>query len=240
NMVEKEQLPIFAENTLKHILDDIGEVVYSSHETLRKGDVYLLGLNPGGSGQTNPDTGVPYTIRSHLQRMLKRNENSFYDESWENGQSKYPKCGAPLQKRVIELLKGIDIDDPRTVCASNIIFKTSRSAADLCFGLAGLCWPVHEAILKIIQPSLILTYGIDKISAYAFLKALFLKGDEVPPQPSLHGQWNCRGFHCDINGVHTFVAAVPHLSYYSPANKQDVFNWIIANQKKAKARQNSV
>ncbi|MCU8079107.1 hypothetical protein L5M16_11060, partial [Shewanella sp. SM103] len=82
-MVEKEQLPIFAENTLKHILDDIGEVVYSSHETLRKGDVYLLGLNPGGSGQTNPDTGVPYTIRSHLQRMLKRNENSFYDESWE-------------------------------------------------------------------------------------------------------------------------------------------------------------
>ena len=123
-MVEKEQLPIFAENTLKHILDDIGEVVYSSHETLRKGDVYLLGLNPGGSGQTNPDTGVPYTIRSHLQRMLKRNENSFYDESWENGQSKYPKCGAPLQKRVVELLKGIDIDDPRTVCASNIIFKT--------------------------------------------------------------------------------------------------------------------
>ena len=66
----------------------------------------------------------------------------------ENGQSNYPKGDAPLQKRVIELLKGIDIDDPRTVCASNIIFKTSRSAADLCFGLAGLCWPVHEAILE--------------------------------------------------------------------------------------------
>lgn len=62
-MVEKEQLPIFAENMLKHILDDIGEVVYSSHETLTKGDVYLLGLNPGGSGQKYPETGVPYTIR---------------------------------------------------------------------------------------------------------------------------------------------------------------------------------
>lgn len=239
-MVEKEQLPSFAENILKHIVDDIGEVIYSSHETLNKGDVYLLGLNPGGSGQKHPETDEPYTIRSHLQRMLRRKENSYYDECWKNGQSNYPKGEAPLQKRVIELLKGIDIDDPKTVCASNIIFKTSRSTTELCFGLAGLCWPVHEAVLKIIQPSLILTYGIDRVSAYAFLKALFMKEGEVPPQPALHGKWNCRGFHCDIDGVHTFVAAVPHLSYYSPANKQDVFNWIISNQNKAKERQKSV
>lgn len=239
-MVEKEQLPSFAENVLKHILDDIGEVVYSSHETLKKGDVYLLGLNPGGNGQEHPETHVPYTIRSHLERMLRREENSYYDECWENRQSDYPKGGAPLQKRVIALLEGVGISNPRTVCASNIIFKTSRGSAELCFGLAGLCWPVHEAILKIIQPSLILTYGIDKVSAYEFLKALFLKGDELPPQRASHGEWHCRGFHCDIDGIPTFVAAVPHLSYYSPNNKHDVFKWIVDNQKEAQARQESV
>lgn len=237
-MVEKEQLPGFAANVLKHILDDMGEVVYSSHETLKKGDVYLLGLNPGGSSQEHPETHIPYTIRTHLERMLRRETNSFIDECWENGLSNFPIGEAILQKRVIALLKGIGIDDPRTVCASNIIFKTSRSSADLCFGLAGLCWPVHEAILKIVQPSLILTYGIQKVSAYEFLKALFLKGDELPPQPASHGKWNCRGFHCDIDGNPTFVAAVPHLSYYSPTNKHDVFKWIVDNQKKAQARQN--
>ncbi|QSX35343.1 hypothetical protein JYB87_09210 [Shewanella avicenniae] len=235
-MVEKEQLPGFAENVLKHILDDIGEVVYSSHETLKKGDVYLLGLNPGGSGQENPETHVPYTIRSHLKQMLRRDRNSYCDESWKPGQ---PEGEAPLQKRVKTLLAGIGVN-PKTVCASNIIFKTSRNSDELCFGLAGLCWPVHEAILKIVQPSLILTYGVQKVSAYEFLKALFLKGDELPPQPASHGKWNCRGFHCEIDGNPTFVAAVPHLSYYSPTNKHDVFKWIVDNQKKAQARQNSM
>ncbi|MCS6137088.1 hypothetical protein G3496_19490 [Shewanella baltica] len=59
-MVEKEQPPSFAEN----ILDDIGEVIYSLHETLNKEDVYLLGLNPGGSGQMHP-------IRSNRVRTKK-------------------------------------------------------------------------------------------------------------------------------------------------------------------------
>lgn len=238
-MVEKEQLPIYAGNILKNILDDIGEVIYSSHETLQKGDVYLLGLNPGGSGQKHPETGKSYTIRSHLQRMLKREENSYYDECWETRLSLYAKGNAPLQKRVIELLKGIGVDNPRTVCASNIIFRTSRNSSELCFGLAGLCWPVHEAILKIVKPSLILTYGIDKVSAYSFLKAIFLKGEEEQPQPSLHGKLKCYGFHCDIDGLPTFIAAVPHLSYYSPANKKDVFDWIKRNHNMAKARRYS-
>ncbi|MFB2650589.1 hypothetical protein [Shewanella mangrovisoli] len=225
--VDKSLLPSFAEKTLKYLLDDLGEVVYSSHETLKKGDVYLLGLNPGGSGQAHPETGEHYTIRSHIQRMLHRTENSYYDESWTNKLSKYPVGEAPLQQRVRELLKGIGVQDPRTVCASNIIFKTSANSDEICYGLAGICWPVHEAIIEIIQPKLILTFGISAISAYAFLKELLFKGNSIElSEPSGHGNWECKGFSCSINGRSTFIAAVPHLSYYSPKNKSNVSEWI--------------
>lgn len=48
--MQKADLPAFAKQTLKHILHQYGEVLYSSHETIRRGSVYLLGHNPGGEG----------------------------------------------------------------------------------------------------------------------------------------------------------------------------------------------
>ncbi|MGI2169916.1 hypothetical protein ACROAE_06930 [Shewanella sp. MF05960] len=225
----KQDLPDFAKQTLKHILKQKGEVIYSSHETLKEGDIYLLGLNPGGDGQENPDTASSYSIKSHLDRMLKRTENSFIDERWENKVAHYEAGKAPLQMRVIDLLKGIGVNDPRTVCASNIIFKTSRDSSDLCYGLAGLCWPVHEAILNLVKPKLILTFGISSISAYAFLKELFHIDETELTIDADHGDWKCKGFKCEINGKSTFIVAVPHLSYYSPKNKTEVFSWIKEN-----------
>jgi hypothetical protein len=224
--IKKQELPKYAQGILKHLLDEKGEVIYSSHETIKKGDVYLLGLNPGGNGQQHPELGNWYTIRTHLQRMLVRTENSYFDEKWKNEVSDYPKGDAPLQKRVKQLLTGIGIEDPKTVCSSNIIFKTSQNTNDLCFGLAGLCWPVHEAILSIIQPKLILTFGISQISAYAFLKSLLHKNGPELTIKARHGEWMCKGFHYMREGIPTFVAAVPHLSYYSPTKKDDVFKWI--------------
>jgi hypothetical protein len=48
--VSKNELPKIARESLAGILDKSGSILYSSHETLKSGDVYLLGFNPGGSG----------------------------------------------------------------------------------------------------------------------------------------------------------------------------------------------
>ncbi|HCM64479.1 MAG TPA: hypothetical protein DIT05_18330 [Morganella sp. (in: Bacteria)] len=221
----KNELPEFARKTLKHLLHHHGEVIYGSHETLTEGDVYLLGLNPGLQGFI--------TIGQHIDRMLTRTKNSFLDENWRNQKEdaliQTEEDLLPLQRRVIYLLDALGYK-PESICASNLIFKTSESSDSLCFGLAGLCWPVHEAILELIKPKLLLVFGnSETTSPYAFLKALFCpeKG-EVDPCLSGHGNWMCKGFHASINGRRIFVAGLPHLSWYSPIGKTNVIDWIKA------------
>ncbi len=166
----KNELSSFAKHVMKNFLDEYGELLYSSHETIKEGDIYLLGLNPGGTGHT--------TINDHIDQMLNRIDNSYLDESWSNGSSKYHVGTAPLQKRICGLLNTLGYD-VRDVCASNLIFNTTPSSEDLCFGLAGLCWPFHEQIIEIIKPKLILTFGNSKESPYAFIKALFFRKTKI-------------------------------------------------------------
>ena len=90
--------------------------IYSSHNTLSPGDIYLLGLNPGGKGYISID--------KHLNDLLTKGTNSYLDEEWENGISKWSKGDAPLQKRVIYLIESLGYN-VRDVCASNLIFVTS-------------------------------------------------------------------------------------------------------------------
>ena len=50
--------------------------------------------------------------------------------------------------------------DPRSVAASNLILVRSRDAAGSRFGqFAELCWPVHQEILRLIRPRLVIAYG---------------------------------------------------------------------------------
>lgn len=217
----KEDLPLLAKRALKHILCRPGEVIYSSHETLSKGDIYLLGLNPGGR---------PFiTIEQHIDDMLTRTKNSFVDENWKSQQCEPLQLQdvdkAPLQKRVVQLLADLGYD-VRSVCASNLIFQTTPSSETLCFGLAGLCWPVHEAVLELVQPKLILTFGNGKDSPYSFIKELVEAHDVEKTCPSEHEGFICKGFHTSINGNKVFVAGLPHLSRYNPIGKVKVIEWI--------------
>lgn len=221
NPIQKQDIPEFARRTLKHLLHRSGEVIYTSHETLSKGDIYLLGLNPGMGDFT--------TIGSHIDRMLSRTKNSYLDEDWDKQKDEAipdPKL-VPLQKRVISLLDSLGYD-ARNVCASNLIFTTTTSADELCFGLAGLCWPVHEAVLELVKPKMLLVFGNgETVSPYAFLKALFCPAEnDFTFCDSGHGDWKCKGFYAEINGRRTFVAGLPHLSWYSPIGRTEVIDWI--------------
>ena len=46
--VSKDELLHVARNALKDHLSRPGRVLYSSHHTICPGEIYLMGLNPGG------------------------------------------------------------------------------------------------------------------------------------------------------------------------------------------------
>ena len=214
-MSKKESLVSLGKESLSLILDRKGEVIYSSHESLKKGDIYLLGLNPGGEGYI--------TINKHLNDLLSKDTNSYLDESWTNSVTTWPKGEAPLQKRVHFLLNALGYNT-REVCASNLIFVTSKSANEINYGLAGYCWRFHELLLDIIKPKIVLCFGISDVSSYSFLLSLY-EGEESTIKAS-HGKWKCRAFTTTINGRKTTVVGIPHLSYYNIVGKAEVIDWI--------------
>lgn len=94
------------------------------------------------------------------------------------------------------------------VCASNIIFVRSKNAISLNFGLAGYCWKFHVRIIEVIQPKLILYFGISEISAYSFLKSLLPINDAVVEIESGHGNWKYESFTTNLNNKEMNVVGI--------------------------------
>ena len=213
--MSKNEIPKIAKKALSDVLNEWGGILYSSHETLKPGDVYLLGFNPGGV-DGNP-------VEQSINSMLTNTSNSYLDESWGNGSGKWDRGEAPLQKRVQWVLESFGLNT-REVCASNLIFLQSPKAADIRYSLAEKCWPVHEAIINIVQPKLIIAFGNSAVSPYGYLQSML--GGKAEYFPSGHGNWSIKGFRCKINRLPVYVSGIPHLSRYSPIGKYQIIEWL--------------
>lgn len=214
------------------LMGESGAVLYSRPETLRPGDYYILGLNPGG----NETDGQ--TIRERLNRPAEKWVNAYTEENWSNNNGNYKAGEAPLQRRLYWLLKALG-NDLNHVCASNLIFMRTPDAASLedYEGLARACWPVHKELLGIVQPKGILTFGNGDVSPYHFLQHL----TEAPIESlesckSGHGNWQCKAFVGTYEGQRRLVIGLPHLSRYNVIEKSEVVKWIKDLQQK-QARQ---
>lgn len=216
--MNKIELQNVAREYLADRLDVPGSILYSSHETLKRGDIYLLGFNPGGSG------GEP--VRKSIDSILNKITNSYLDESWSNKKTVWAKGEAPLQKRICWLLEKLGVD-PRNVCASNLIFFQSSGYKEVEYSLADICWPIHEIILSIVKPRLIIVFGNSSCSPYHFLHEKF--GGEEESFLAGHGKWSVKGFRCLINGENVYVAGFPHLSRYCPVGKNGIDKWLLKN-----------
>ena len=93
-------------SALEPILDRSGYVLYSDAASLRKGPVYLLGHNPGGS----PEDQSANTIRASLDALPTKTINNYLDEAWQmaSGRS-FSRGQAPLQRRVVWLLQELGL-----------------------------------------------------------------------------------------------------------------------------------
>lgn len=213
--MNKENLQKIAKENLSDLLNESGSILYSSHETLKPNDIYLLGFNPGGKD------GAP--LSKSIDKILHNTENAYLDECWENGNGAWEKGEALLQKRVQWTLEVLGFN-PRNVCASNLIFIQSKKANDINYSLAKQCWPVHEAIIAIVKPKMLLTFGNSDISPYGYLKSMF--GGAEDSIDSGHGNWRVKEFSATINNKKVIIVGLPHLSRYEPKDKDEVFSRI--------------
>lgn len=218
--IKKHGLPGFVAGALAEQLDQAGTLLYSSHDTIGPGNIYLLGLNPGGHGGPS--------LRERLAILLTQEHNAYLDEAWENRRGSYDKGEAPLQRRVKWLLRELGAN-PRDVLSTNLIFMQSRDASGVSSEQAELCWPVHEVLLNIVRPRTILSFGNsnpsqNSFSTYSFLHTRY--GGCQRCAPSGHGNWSIKGFKAYMPWGDVFVVGLPHLSRYDPTNRRDVIDWI--------------
>jgi len=212
-----EDFVAFARDQLRDILNVSGQVLYSGASTLRKGELYLLGLNPGG----DPNNAALMTIDQSLADLVssdlksggvqRRDWNSYVHATW--------KGRGTLQRRILWLLTQLG-HAPLAVAASNLIFPRSRDEKSLQYErYADTCWAVHERVLDVVQPQWILTYG----SAPFRVLRQRLGGNDEQSFPSGHDDWACRSF--EVPGRFR-VVGLPHMSIYAVDHHPEVVEWI--------------
>ena len=203
---------------LEQILDESGSVVFSSVKTISKGDIYTLGLNPGG------EFYIP--IRKTLSELPLKKSNAYLDESWGNRRNPSYKIGQhPLQRNFIGLIKVIGYD-PALIFSTNLIFSRSRGQHGANYSIkADLCWNAHQEFIKIIDPKYFIVFGNSKISPFQYMRNKYsLKiNDSID---SGHGKWKCYSCKGIIEGKERLLIGLPHLSRYYIVYHKDVINWI--------------
>lgn len=227
-LMMKEELPVFAKKELEEYLNVSGSILYSSHNTLRRGDIYLLGFNPGGESDVK-DNKLGYEI----DNMLSYEKNAYLDEFWNKNKTDY----SPLQQRLLWIFDNFKNNSYslKNICASNLIFLRSRSVEDLktryngdnWSKLLGNCWKVHEKILSIVKPKLIITFGNGDVSPYSYICDR-CRGGKEEFLDSGHGSWKIKSFSAQLLDRKVTIVGFPHLSRYSPYRKdRSSKSWII-------------
>jgi hypothetical protein len=195
------------------ILKSNGRFLYSPASTLRKGNIYLLGLNPGGNAKLSRGS-----VLTSIKSLPNQTYCAYTDEEWGRVAGEHR-----LQKRVKWLFNELGLDI-RKVCASNLIFKRSKNSDKLDVErLAKLCWPAHEIILHIVQPRLVIAFGRGPFDC---LESLAKNKTETKRFSTGHGNWIHRIFQGEIASLKVTVIGLPHLSRFNIIGKTRAVKWI--------------
>ncbi len=143
---------------LPHSLMNVsGSAFYSGRNAfIGKKDIYILGLNPGGS----PIKQKEETLSWHTSMVLKNlnpNWSEYKDESWDE----HSPGTFGLQPRVLHMLRVLELS-PYEVPASNICFvrsKREKAISKDLRSLSDLCWPFHQKVIESLHIKLILCFG---------------------------------------------------------------------------------
>ena len=198
-----------------------GSLIYSSIETLKKSNIYFLGLNPGGVPEDK------FTVLEHFRFMLddkNKNFNEYCDGVWKPGGVIRTKGKAILQQRVQFLLSSLAINT-RKVFASNLIFKRTRNEAELSNikKWAEICWAIHLRFLSSVDPSLLVVMGN---FCFNFIRGKMVDTCNYNSYNSGHANWECEFIEGTLANKKRKLVKIPHLSRYDIKSNPSVISWI--------------
>ncbi len=134
-----------------------GSVFYSGRNAFKgKKDLYIIGLNPGGSNSLKRDE----TISWHTDKTLTNDNPSWSEYKDEIWTGKIPGVSG-LQPRVLHLLNQLNLS-PYEVPASNLCFVRSRREkyiSEKLFSYAELCWKFHQNVIVKLDVKIVLCFG---------------------------------------------------------------------------------
>jgi hypothetical protein len=205
----------FARRALAPILQYKGRLLHSAPKTLAPGNFYILGQYPTDEEKRTLGaelTTLPSLDESHLKG---RNEEADWQKPAENLTWLMDRLGSPLAK----------------TCVSNLVFIESRKADSLGSKVLDLCWPVHERIIGIVKPKVILSMGNGRSSPFDFISGIHYREFGKRPkvdrmEDKTHKGFFLKSFSTTISGVKIRVIGLPNFSRYKIVGKDDLAEWI--------------
>ena len=209
-----------------------GCVLLSGIRTIRPGDFYVMGFNPGG------DPGaIPSPITELIAMPTGR--SAYTDQCWRAGCPEF-NCDhfdaegriaerdlVIHQRRMMALLRDTLGVQPAEVPVTNAIFARSASAAELKAQTGhsraewwGACWPIHQHLLSEVRPRAIISLGFGATtSAFGLLHARAGRPAwQVVGEEGSTGGWAFDAALPLLDGdiLHTRIIGIPHPSWYAP------------------------
>ncbi|MGE5457480.1 MAG: hypothetical protein ACM3RX_03925 [Methanococcaceae archaeon] len=147
----------FAELLPPSLMNISGSAFYSGRNAFKgKKELYILGLNPGGS----PVEQKEETLSWHTSMVLQNpnpNWSEYKNVRWDG----HPPGTYGLQPRVLHMLRILELS-PYEVPASNICFVRSNREKAISKDFrtyANLCWPFHQKVIESLHIKVILCFG---------------------------------------------------------------------------------
>ena len=217
--VRDELLRLLEDNRLGH---RPGSLLYSGRDTWKCGRAYVLGYNPGGSDPT-PATEQVWRAYGNCASW-----NAYLDECWDQGGTLHKKGCAPMQRRVKTFLVSLGLD-PRSTFASNLIFirSVNKSRLEGAAELEERCWKIHQHLLRIVQPEIILALDL---GAFRAVRRRTSPEAEVTSFCARHGRWRCFAATIQVNGRAVRMVGTPGLGRYAidASDRAAVLGWLAA------------
>lgn len=200
---------------LGNTITESGHIFYNNYQTLKRGKYYLLGLNPGG---VEYETNSEATIDNSFNKFLAEGYWE-YAEEWASGHPIFKNLTCIAEELGIEL---------RQVFTSNLVFKRSRNEASMDRTIYDKCLQVHDLVIDIIKPEVIISFGRDtKVHLIKHLQNKGFKFSGSEYIASGHGNWKIIVDKCDLDGRSLRIVNFPHFSRYRICGRDNVIQEVI-------------
>ncbi len=245
----KERIVEALRGLAPYVQNGPGEVFFSGQTTFKKGDYFIMGLNPGGGD-------VYHSVIETAGEVEPGRFSNYLDQCWQ------PECwnstlrfdpaktvchhgnGTEKHQRGVQTIaRRSGIKDLRDVFATQAIFLKSPNTKSFKseYGVNmkhafETCWPVHKVMLSIVQPKVIVCLGFqDDESSFAFLQTKASRIEPVrdgfkPDMKRRMYRWTRIKFHDASIPGEPLLVGVYHPSFRPKASDCDDFESLIKTE----------